>query len=481
MKILHLCSEAFPLIKTGGLGDVAGALPSALAGLGVDAQVMMPAYSGLKQKMRYPRKPISLGNLLGSGNVNLIRGRMPDSGVVVWLVDCPALYQRDGGPYQDESGQEWPDNAQRFALLSLAGAVLVEFGTLLGWQPDILHAHDWQTGLAAAYLKFREHRQCRTLFTIHNLQHQGMFSRALLHDLRVPEHAYGLEGLEFHDHISFMKAGLHYSDWLSTVSPTYAKEIQTSEFGHGLEGVLSHRSDRLIGILNGVDYGEWNPATDPHIGHHYDQDTLDGKAHNKAALQKEMGLHVNPTCPLFGVVSRLADQKGLDLVADIIHQLMDSGAQLALLGSGDPELERQFRAAKDANPGQVGVYIGYDEALSHRIQAGSDVFLMPSRFEPCGLTQMYALRYGTVPLVRRTGGLADTVVNLSEDGKEGTGFLFDQADAASLAGAVRALLVAYENPVLWQTMQQRGMKQDFGWSHAAKHYVAHYQNILHGS
>lgn len=477
MKVLFAVSEIYPVIKTGGLGDVAGALPVALAARGVDVRVMLPGYPALIEAAEGLGDPVSLGDPLGVGETRLLLGRLPQTGVAVWLVHCPNLYGRQGGPYQGNDGQDWPDNHLRFALLARAAAMVGDAGTLLRWRPDVLHAHDWHAGLVPAYANFRGGHRPATVLTIHNLAFQGNFPATILAAVGLPPECFTMEGLEFHNQVSFLKAGIRYSDRVTTVSPTYAREILTPPFGCGFDGILRQRARHLRGILNGIDDAVWNPATDRLIAATYDGRRMAGKAANRRVVQERFGLVDGTDAPLVGVVSRLTDQKGVDLILEALPAMLDLGVRLAVVGAGDPGLERRFRAAAAQNPGRIGVWIGYDEPLAHLVQAGCDVLLVPSRFEPCGLTQLCALRYGTLPVVRRTGGLADTVVDINRAG-EGTGFVFAEATGAGLAGAMARAVAAYRGRPGWRSLQRRAMKQDFSWNRAAREYEDLYDEMM---
>ncbi|MBB4284856.1 glycogen synthase GlgA [Roseospira goensis] len=478
MRVLFVASEAYPLIKTGGLADVTGALPVALGRLGVDARILMPAYGGLLDRVEVTGPARSLGEVLPNIRARLVPAREPDGERELLLVDCPALFERPGGPYLDEYGHDWPDNFLRFALLGRIGAMVAAQGALPDWAPDVVHASDWQAGLTAAYLWLWGVKRPATVFTVHNLHYQGIFGREILPMIGLPDWMFSVEGLEFYGHVSYLKAGLYYSQFLTTVSPTYAREIQTLMGGEGLHGLLSSRASRLQGILNGVDQADWDPAADPHIAAPFHHDDLSGKAACKAALQREMGLAQRPDAPLFGVVSRFVEQKGIDLALAVISTIVDSGGQIVILGSGDPGLEWHVRGAAGAMPDSVAARIGYDEGLSHRIQAGADALLVPSRFEPCGLTQLYAMRYGTVPVVRRTGGLADTVIDVDE-ASAGTGIVFDHPDPSSLIGAVRRTIALYRQGEAWQTAMRAGMALDHSWDRVAREYLGLYGEVLH--
>jgi len=479
MKILFVTSEAYPLMKTGGLADVSGALPAALARAGDDVRMLMPGYPQALDVAENKRPGANLGDPLGCGEVRLIEAQMPGSGVKVWLVDCPALYKRDGNPYVGADGKDWPDNPLRFAMLARVAAMISMPGNAIRWTPDVVHANDWQTGLVPAYLHYWGGRHARTVFTVHNLQYQGIFPASRLDALGLPREAHAIDGLEFHHDISFLKAGLYYSDALTTVSPTYAGEIQTREHGCGMDGLLRLRAKALSGVLNGIDMADWNPAADSRLSHAYSAERPAGKAKVKAQMQSEMGVAVEPAAPVFGMVSRLTAQKGVDLVLEIAPSLAARGAQLVILGSGDKAWETALTQLGKAHP-NISVTIGYDEEMAHRVIAGSDVFLMPSRFEPCGLTQMYALRYGTLPLVRRTGGLADTVVDVAIAGK-GTGFVFDKPEAKALATATDRALGLYADTAAWKKVLVRAMKRDFGWETAAQSYRNLYSELVLGT
>jgi starch synthase len=483
MRVLHVCSEIYPLLKTGGLADVAGALPVAQSTSGCDARVLVPGFPALRAGILDQQLVTEVEPAFGSGAVSLYRGTLPGSSLAVYVIDAPDLYDRPGNPYADANNHAYPDNYRRFALLGWIAARMAE-GLDPSWQPQIVHAHDWHAGLAPAYLKAAEQATGRRLAgsvqTIHNLAYQGNFPGHVFGELGLPAHFYNVDGLEFHGMCSFLKAGLFYADKLTTVSPTYAREIQGSDQGCGFDGLLRARAGDLAGILNGVDDAVWNPATDRLIPQPYDTRSVAGKLKGKTALQQEAGLAVQNDAPLFCVVSRLTDQKGLHLVQGALPAILERGGQIMLLGSGDADLEAGFQAAAAAHPQSVAVKIGYDEQLSHRLIAASDVILVPSRFEPCGLTQLYGLKYGTLPLVRRVGGLADTVVDCSlENLDEGlaTGFVFDSFDAAGLDAAIRRAFALYRRKSDWKQVQKRAMLQQFGWETAAAQYLALYRQI----
>jgi starch synthase len=480
MRVLYVSSELYPLVKAGGLGDVSAALPPALRRVGVDARLFLPRFPAFREGIADQEPVVSLGAAFGASQVTIYRGRVPDTDVPAYLLDAPELYDRPGGPYVDSEGTEWHDNPRRFALFGWAAARFADGD----WRPDVIHAHDWHAGLAPAWLAAMSGYRPPSVFTVHNLAYQGLVPAERYHELGLPGYFFSLEGLEFHGMASFMKAGLYYADQLTTVSPTYAAEIQHPEQGFGLHGLLATRADDLKGILNGVDYGVWDPATDPQLPVGYSVENPAPKADAKAALQRELGLAERPDAPVFGVVSRLNGHKGLDLALAALPELVGEGAQFAILGSGDPDLEAGFRRCADAYSGQVAVYVGYDEGLAHRVFAGADSLLVPSRSEPCGLTQLYALRYGTLPLVRRAGGLADTVVDASPaalaDGSA-TGFVFGPATVEAFREAAQRAIGVYHDPESWRQMQQRAMTRDFGWEQSAATYRDLYQGLAPGA
>jgi starch synthase len=482
LRILYVTSEAYPLVKTGGLADVSGSLPSALRHLGEDVRILIPGYPQVLAKLRNTRALIDLKWLPMVGNVQLVIGEMPDTGVPVIAIDHHELYQRDGGPYLDASGQEWADNPLRFGTLSRIAAILSSKASpLTEWIPDIVHINDWQSGLTAAYMHHSGTSGAKSVLGIHNLAFQGNFPAEWVERLGLPKEGFTLEGFEFYGQLSFLKAGIYYADKIATVSPTYAKEIQTAEYGFGMQGLLAHRSRDITGILNGIDVQEWDPATDRHLPQNYTRDTLDKKSDVKLALQQRLGLNHDPAVPLLGVVSRLTHQKGLDLLLHCAPALLEQGCQVAVLGGGDPALEQGFQQLALKYPQQVSVTIGYNEPLSHLIMAGVDMFIMPSRFEPCGLNQMYGLRYGTPPVVRRTGGLADSVHDTTESSlKSGiaNGFVFDFATAEDLLATIRRALGYLSDSKQWRRIQKNGMATDLGWDHSAQDYLDLYRSVL---
>ncbi len=474
--VLFATAEMAPWVKTGGLGDVAGALPAALRRAGTDIRVLLPNYPALRAAFPQAAVLAELPALAPGLPAARLLGA-ESGGLPLLLLDCPVLYDRPGNPYLDPAGHDWADNGLRFGLLSRVAALLGQPASPLAWRPDVVHANDWQTALAPAFLHDRG--GAASVVTVHNIAFQGCFDRPLLAALGLPDAAWRFDGVEYHGQLSFLKAGLQLATLISTVSPTYAREIQDEHFGYGLAPLLRHRAGQLRGILNGVDTAQWNPADDPALAAPYAANRLAAKRINKAALQREMGLHEAVDRPLFGVVSRLTHQKGLDLLLTVADGLPHLPAQLAVLGSGDRAMEAGYRALAERHPGQIAVRIGFDEGLAHRIEAGADSFVMPSRFEPCGLNQMYSLRYGTPPVVRATGGLADTVVDVSPDSlaeRTACGFVLDADTPHALWLALERAAAAWRDRRLWQRIQQNGMRRDFSWEHAARDYAALYRD-----
>ncbi len=478
-KILFATSEAYPLIKTGGLGDVSSALPIALKALGFDIRLVLPAYRHTLTRVGRIERVREL-SLPGKGErIGLFEGAPVSTSLKCYLVDAPRLFDRPGGPYAGPDGQDWPDNAERFAVFARTVVELAQDRAGSQWQPDLVHCNDWQTGLIPPLLA-RGSRYPASVFTIHNLAYQGLFDWHTLADLGLPPDLWHSEAMEFYGRFSFIKGGLVFSDRLTTVSPTYALEIQTPEFGYGLDGLLRHRAQDLVGILNGIDYSIWDPRCDPYIAERYDPEDLAKRSINKRDLQQYFKLRTDPDALLMGSVGRLVEQKGIDLILHAIPLLYREDVQLVVLGSGDKALAEALKGLSGDNPGRIGVYIGYDEALAHRIMAGADVFLMPSRYEPCGLNQMYSLRYGTIPIVRSTGGLADTVVDTTPETLQAgsaTGFTFKEPTPAALASAIRRALFCYHDPKTWLQIQSTGMGQDFSWERSAQAYADVYRHL----
>lgn len=491
MKILFCCSEAYPLAKTGGLGDVGGALPRALLKQGAQVKLLLPAYASALAKARPNGLKLVAEFELHEQTIKIWQSRLAGSRVTVWLVDHETFSARSGGLYGDDTGQDWHDNAWRFYLFSKVAELIACNQVGLEWQADLVHCNDWQTGLIPALLSERKQRP-KTIFTIHNLAYRGLFDQATFHALNLPGHWWHHEAMEFWGDFSYLKAGLVFSDKITTVSPSYADEIQTPEFGCGLEGVLANRKADLLGITNGIDDKIWNPGTDPHLGQHYNRRSLAKKQLNKAELQKEMGLPVQADTLLLGFVGRLVEQKGLSIILPALDAFLAShDAQFVALGSGQAEYEAGLQALQAKYPEQITVKLGYDEGVSHRIEAGVDAFLMPSLFEPCGLNQMYSQRYGTLPLCHYVGGLRDTVVNLSDSQLNGylqgslsvesideTGFLFGSATSEALLASLQKVHSCFMQKPLWSKMQKNGMAQDFSWNASCEGYVELYEQLL---
>jgi len=482
MRVLHVSAELYPWVKAGGLGDVAAGLPLAIAALGQDVRLVLPGFSGFLNAFENITDIARLATPFAPERVRLALGHMPGTGQLAYLVDHPPFYDRPGNPYAQPDGSDWPDNHRRFGLFGWVAAALAR-GADGGWRPDILHCHDWHAGLAPAYLAAAPPAEGRasTVFTIHNIAYRGLFPPGIFPELALPAEFFSVNGVEFYGQVSFIKAGLFYADHLTTVSPTYAREIQTPAFGWGLDGLLRSRASALTGILNGVDGRVWDPGHDPNLPQNYAiEGAAAGKHAAKRVLQRRLGLDLREDMPLFGTVSRLTPQKGLDLLLATVPELVAGGGQLVLLGSGDADLESGFAAAARAHGGSVGVELGYDEGLSHLITGGADVLPMPSRFEPCGLSQLYALRYGTLPLVHRVGGLVDTVVGADAvtlaDGTA-TGFAFDQESPQALASTIGRAGVLFRQQTIWRRMIRRAMTRDFSWEAAASQYLTLYRGL----
>ncbi|MDA3808004.1 MAG: glycogen synthase GlgA [Thiomicrorhabdus sp.] len=502
MKILFATSEAHPLIKTGGLADVSGSLPNALAALKHKIRLVLPAYRAVMDKLPHGviLKKVAEVSVQGCGReftakiLQLKAGAVSGIDVPVWLVDIPELFDRAGNPYLAADGSDWWDNGERFAVFSKVVTELAMDRLGLKWQPDVVHVNDWQTGLVPALLSLESQRP-QTVFTVHNMAYPGNFPRSLFEQLKLPWVLWESEGVEFWGHFSMLKAGLIKADQVTTVSPTYAKEICFPEFAYGFEGVLQKRQKegRLTGIINGIDEAVWNPATDDLIVEHYSaqKGRLAGKQANKKSLLSDLCLlrgeaekrsnHRMLDCmdkPLVGLVGRLVAQKGIDLVLDIMPELIEqTNANFVIVGSGDKVWEVQIKALAKKYPHRIWAFIGYSESLAHRVEAGADLFLMPSRFEPCGLNQMYSLAYGTPPIVHHTGGLADTVVNATEENikqGEATGFIFYDPSRQALKSTVLHALHLFNKKRTWQKIQKTGMEQNFGWEASAKRYIELY-------
>ena len=478
LKVLFATSEMAPLIKTGGLADVSGALPAALRAAGVDVRVLLPGYTPVLAQLPQ-HEVVAVFDMPGFPPARLLAGDTATE-VPLLVLDCPELYQRAGGPYQDSDGRDWGDNPRRFALLSRIAAILASADTPLSWKPDLLHCNDWQTGLAPAYLHFW-HGKTPSVMTIHNLAFQGVFPPHLLGELHLPPSSFAIGGVEYYGNLSFLKAGLYYADHITTVSPNYAQEIQREPLGFGMQGLLAQRRDRLTGILNGIDTDEWNPAGDDFLAKKYSAARMIGKAADKQALQQRMGLADEPDMPLLGVVSRFTHQKGLDLLLEVVPRLIDLPVKLVMLGSGEAQLQHTARELAALYPGKIGAHIGFSEELSHLIEAGADMFVMPSRFEPCGLNQFYSQRYGTPPIVHATGGLADSVVDCTpETLKDGSasGFVFGEMTAENLHATILRAVELYRDRKQWKTLCKHCMAKDFSWQHSAEAYLEVYRGVL---
>ncbi len=476
MKVLFVASECAPFIKTGGLADVIGAVPKALTATGTEVKVLIPAYPALHGLADRGRPIKRIDDLFGGkALVKAVRAE----GLDLLLLLAPHLYDRDGNIYLGPDGQDWSDNHLRFAALGYAGAELALDGAD-GWVPDVVHVHDWQTGLLPAYLSQSGRSSPPVVTTIHNIAFQGLFESSELAKLKLKREMFAADAVEYYGKISFLKAGLVFADKITTVSPSYACELLTPELGMGLDGLLRERRRDLTGVLNGIDLDAWNPESDPHLVDNYTARSLKRKAANKRAVEARFGLR-RQDGPLFCVVSRLTLQKGLDMLLECLPGLLAEGASLAVLGSGDRTLERQFTEASSEHPGQVGVIIGYDEPLSHLLQGGSDAILIPSRFEPCGLTQLYGLRYGTLPIVARTGGLADTIIDANQaalTAECATGFQFSPINAATLDRAIARACEIFRQPRIWSAMMRKAMRHPVGWGASTSAYTAIYQGLI---
>lgn len=481
LRVLHVAAEVYPQVKTGGLGDIAAALPGALRAQGADAWLLVPGYPQIMDGLRHACQVADLGACMGAARVQVLKGRLSVSDLPVYVLDAPWYFRRKGNPYLGPDHRDWPDNIQRFALLGWVAAHLAWGDIDPAWQADILHAHDWHAGLAPVYLSLNPLRRVRSVFSVHNLIYQGLFALEDAPELALPPRllrAGSARSLEYYGKGSFMKGGLAFADWLLTVSPRYAYEITTPMGGAGMEGVLLARRDRLSGILNGIDESVWNPRTDTWLAETYDRQTLHRKVTNKLDLQEAFGLTVDPDRMLAIVVSRLTDQKGADLILQALPKMQALGIQLVLLGSGDVGLQDAFLQAAASAPDRIAVRLGYDEGLAHRLFGAGDLVLVPSRFEPCGLTQLYGLRYGTLPLVRNVGGLADTVNEHNDGYRAENGFVFQHADAADLTRALERAAALWADKEAWTSRMCIAMAAEHGWRPAASEYLALYHRLL---
>lgn len=481
MRVLYVVSEVFPLVKTGGLGDVAAALPAALCGLDIDIRLVLPGYRQAIERASNPQVVARFANLFGCGEVRLLAARLPDSAVPVWLIDCPALFDRPGSPYQDEHGRDWSDNAERFGRFNQIAARLALGELLPEWRADLIHANDWHAALVPLLLSRHEEPRPPTVLTIHNLAYQGVFAAESFASLGLPDDSQVHSALDFYGQLSFLKAGICVADELTTVSPTYAKEIITPDYGCGLDGLLRQRAHCLTGILNGANYGIWDPGSDCHLPSTYTRRRIAAKRVCKSALQEEMALEMLPDAPLIAFMSRLAHQKMPDVVLEALPAVLSEGAQFALVAEGDAEYERRFRELAADYPGQASVHIGYEEPLAHRLLAGADILLHPSRYEPCGLSPIYAMRYGTLPVVRKCGGAVDSVVDAIEHAIQyemASGFAFERPHAGDIITCVTRALELYRQPITWRKLQTCAMHQDFGWNRPAQAYADLYRSLV---
>jgi starch synthase len=477
-KVLYISSEAFPLIKTGGLGDVAGSLPIALLKKSQDVRLLLPAYPEVLNKITKIKK-LAITSYYDLP-VEIVETRLPGSNVIVWLVDCPAVFDRPGGPYTDNHGQPWDDIALRFAILCHAAVDIALNNLQLNWQPDVVHCNDWQSGLVPALLSLHSKRPA-TVFTIHNLAYQGIFKQQTFTDLHLPIELWHMDGLEYYGQLSFMKGGLAYADKITTVSPNYAREILEPEFSFGFDGLLKQRAADISGIINGIDEKYWNPGTDKYLEHKYNRRSLNKKVRNKTALQKELSLPVDDSIPMIGMVSRLVEQKGLEIILPSLETLLAMPLQIVILGTGETHYEILLSEYAHKHPERFKVIIGYNEPLAHRIEAASDMYLMPSTFEPCGLNQLYSLRYGTLPIVNNVGGLADTVTNSSEkniDNGTANGFVLQEESKIALIHTVQYAIALYQKANIWRKLQVNAMSGDFSWQSSAQNYIKLYEEAL---
>src|SRR5450432_2095504 len=476
VRVLSVASEIYPLIKTGGLADVTGALPKALKLEGIEARTVVPGYPDVLNELEAADEVVRFRDFYG-GPARVLSSSA--AGLDLFILDAPHLFARPGNPYVAPGGADWPDNAIRFAALARTAAEIGQ-GAIPAFVPHVVHAHDWQAGLTHAFLHYGERPRPATIMTVHNLAYQGKFAREVLSEIGLPPESFAIDGIEYYGGIGFLKAGLQFADRITTVSPTYAVEIQQPDAGMGLDGLLRARSNVLSGILNGIDTSVWNPATDPRIASPFGVDTIADRAANKTALQRRFDLPLAPDAFLLGVISRLSWQKGLDLLLETLPLVLGEGMQLVLLGNGDRDLEARCSAAAKSHPDRIGVLIGYDENLAHLIQAGSDALVVPSRFEPCGLTQLCALRYGAIPIVSRVGGLADTVIDAVEKAcvsDAPTGVTFGPVTNENLADAMNRAKNLFHGKAVWQGIQRNGMTVDVSWHNRARHYADLYRQI----
>jgi starch synthase len=478
-KVMYVTSEAYPLIKTGGLADVSHSLPNALHELGHDVRLVLPAYRSVLEKVE-DLQLLGWLNLGADGDVRVVQAYHPEFAMPIWLVDAPAYFDREGNPYVNEDSNDWPDNPRRFTVFSRAAALLGVDALGIDWRPDVVHCNDWQSGLVHAFLS-QELNPPRRIYTVHNLAYDCQFDYGEFQALKLPPHWWSMEHAEFYGSFSLMKAGLVFSDWINTVSPTYAKEICTAEYGYGYAGILQSYSYKLRGILNGIDTQTWDPASDPYLTAHYSADKKklnNAKRRNRETLLKTLGATdavATDDAPLIGSVGRLAFQKGVDLLLEAIPKVIrETQARFVVIGTGDKVLQQGLKEMAARYPERVFVHLGYSEEKAHLLEAGCDMFVMPSRYEPCGLNQLYSLRYGTIPVVRHTGGLADTVIDADAQSLQNgsaSGFSFKPATAEALASALLRALEMYKDRDAWKQLQKNGMSQDLSWQSSAKRYL----------
>lgn len=476
MKVLSVASEVFPLIKTGGLADVAGALPGALQPYDISVTTFLPGYRPVMEKLKKTAVIHEFADLFGAKAQLLSATRR---GLDLIVLDCPAFFDRDGGPYGDSSGTDWPDNWRRFAAFSFAAAECAQ-GRAGDYQADLVHVHDWQAAMVPAYLRYAMTDPLPSVISIHNIAFQGQFPASVFGELRLPPNAMNMDGIEYYGGVGFLKAGLQAASAITTVSPTYAQEIRRPEFGMGLEGLVNSRAADVHGIVNGIDTEVWNPRTDPNLAANYKPSNLKRRRENRVAVEERFGID-HDDGPLLCVVSRLTWQKGLDILAEALDGIISLGCKVVVLGSGDAHIEQAFVAGSQRHAGRVGIVIGYDEPLSHLMQGGADALLVPSRFEPCGLTQLYGLRYGCVPIVAKTGGLSDTVIDHNQAAAAAgvaTGFQFSPVTAEALIHAVRRAIEAYRDDKTWSAIQRRGMRSDVSWTQSAEGYARLFNTLL---
>lgn len=484
-KILFVTSEVHPLIKTGGLADVAGSLPRALLKLGHDVKILLPAYASVLTTAKDAGiKKISQLFIQGQ-DINILQTRLPGSRVAVLLVDMPQFSEREGNPYCGPDGNDWDDNHWRFFLFAKAAQMIALNQANVNWQPDIVHCNDWQTGLVPPLLAQAGPASITrpaTIFTIHNMAYRGLFSHQAFAEMDFPQHYWHHDKLEFYGQMSFIKGGIAFADAITTVSPSYAEEIKSPEFGCGLDGLLCVRAKNLSGILNGIDIDEWNPGSDKLIHQNYNRRTINLKTKNKNHLQQQLGLPISETIPMLGFIGRLVEQKGIDLLLEQMNQLLTLNCQLVVLGSGFENYEQALKKVALQHPDKVSVTLGYNETFAHQLEASADIFLMPSIFEPCGLNQIYSLRYGTIPVVHSVGGLRDTVIEAQGDiDNVSNGFAFTGATADNLHQAIKRALTCYQRPEQWKKLQMNAMQQDFSWEKSAKLYEEVYSSAVEKS